>query len=501
MAVSRMLRIHTSVPVRLGLIAALGLVAAEVATYWDDSWHTDRGRDEFAIPPHLLLYGGVLLASLAIAAWALLAWRSVGLSGIRTVLHDPAMRLAATGGVTTLASAFVDNWWHASFGRDAVLWSPPHLTAVAGTLALVVGLSAGLRSTTGTGAQTARLFAGAGIIGALQILVLEYDSGVPQFSTKWFLPVATFALCVAVALMDDLLPGRWAPAKAALLYTILRAGTVALLAALGFSLTVVPPVLPLLLVLGALAFLQLAVRLVLLGALSPLLWWLFLQVQSDVTTTVPIAELPTAVLLGVAGAILVALIHGDLRRGPLTRAATRVTLVLGLLTLVVVNTPDDAWAHDPGQGTEVRKVHLTVTRASGVAELKVLISGSCAGFEPVRVAARRAGGTQFGELSISTRRNSGCLATGKVTGLTPGRWFVYAELRSPDGAALESWLPVDESTTKTAIRSLYEPPRPGRSSSAQEGAVGGILLVIIAASLIGCLRLARQASRSPSSAG
>lgn len=38
------------------------------ATYWDDSWHTDKGRDEFAIPPHLLLYGGVALTSLAVLA-------------------------------------------------------------------------------------------------------------------------------------------------------------------------------------------------------------------------------------------------------------------------------------------------------------------------------------------------------------------------------------------------------------------------------------------------
>ena len=108
----------------------------------------------------------------------------------------------------------------------------------------------------------------------------------------WFLPVAALGLCAAVAFLDDLLPGRWAPAKAALLYTVLRAVTVGLLAVLGYSLTVVPPVLPLLLILGAVAFLPLGARLVLLGALSPLMWWPILQAQSSVTTTVPAPSFP-----------------------------------------------------------------------------------------------------------------------------------------------------------------------------------------------------------------
>ena len=121
------------------------MVAALVATYWDDSWHTDKGRDEFAIPPHLLRYGGVALASLAVAAWGLLAWRRAGwgLNGLRQVLSEPALLLAGIGGMTTLASAPLDNFWHEAYGRDAVLWSPPHLLAVAGVIALAVGLLAG----------------------------------------------------------------------------------------------------------------------------------------------------------------------------------------------------------------------------------------------------------------------------------------------------------------------------------------------------------------------
>jgi hypothetical protein len=126
----------TSGPVLVGLLAGGGSAAALFATYWDDSWHTDKGRDEFAIAPHLLLYSGVLVASLAVAAWGLLAWRRAGwgTTGLRVVLAQPALLLAGIGGATTLLSGPVDAAWHEAFGRDAVIWSPPHLTAVLGTL-------------------------------------------------------------------------------------------------------------------------------------------------------------------------------------------------------------------------------------------------------------------------------------------------------------------------------------------------------------------------------
>ncbi len=89
------------------------------------------------------------------------------------------------------------------------------------------------------------------------------------------------------------------PAQAALLYTALRAGGVGLLAALlGFSLTAVPPVFPLVLAAGAVASWPLATRLVLLGAVAPLVWWPSLQAQAAVTTVVPARQLPLAVLLG-----------------------------------------------------------------------------------------------------------------------------------------------------------------------------------------------------------
>jgi hypothetical protein len=50
----------------------------------------------------------------------------------------------------TLAALPIDAAWHAAFGRDAVLWSPPHMLAVFGSLALLVGFLASARPDTPT---------------------------------------------------------------------------------------------------------------------------------------------------------------------------------------------------------------------------------------------------------------------------------------------------------------------------------------------------------------
>ena len=39
------------------------------ATYWDESWHTDIGRDSFWTPAHLLLYGAMAVVGVSIAVW------------------------------------------------------------------------------------------------------------------------------------------------------------------------------------------------------------------------------------------------------------------------------------------------------------------------------------------------------------------------------------------------------------------------------------------------
>lgn len=116
-------------PAPLALLAIAGFLAAITGTYWDDAWHTETGRDSFLIPPHVALYAGIGLSGAALVAWAIVARE-----------RGAALRLGLLGVGVTLASGPVDNAWHEAFGRDAVVWSPPHMLGVAGTIAIAAAL-------------------------------------------------------------------------------------------------------------------------------------------------------------------------------------------------------------------------------------------------------------------------------------------------------------------------------------------------------------------------
>lgn len=491
-----------SLDARAGLLAGLGAVIALTATYWDDSWHTDRGRDEFAIAPHLVLYGGVLMTSLVIAAWAVSAWRAAPSGRVGSFLGDPALVIAGIGGVTTLASAPIDNAWHEAYGRDAVLWSPPHLLAVAGTLALAVGIVSGLSRRPTRLGQMAGLLAGAAVFGALQVPVAEYDSDVAQFSTIWYLPVAAFGLCLALALVEDHLPGRWEPTLAAGIYTGLRAGIVGLLGVLGFSSTAIPPLIIVVVIAALGNRVARAPRLVLVGALAPLVWWPALWLQSATTTAVPFGELPAGIVLGALAGFVVAVIHGDLAitTGARRAALGVVALVLPLAALGTGAKP--AAAHDPGQGEEVETGRLVVERRSGRADLTFDLDGPCRGLRAVATVARRAGSTRRGSLRLDTSGDDRCQVAGTVTGLTDGRWFIYAELADSRRRTLEAWLPVRSSERVAEARPLYR--LPARPPEGTEVLVGAGIVAMIGAVLVAALRTSRRAaaeraSRSASS--
>jgi len=221
---------------RLGLSpwegAVIGAAAAVslFATYWDDAWHTDLGRDNALIAPHLTLYGAVGVAGLVVLGWGLRCLART--RSIRAVLGWPPLLLAGLGGAVTLAAAPVDAWWHASFGRDAVLWSPPHVLVVFASATMLVGVLAGLRRSR-RGLVEAVL--AAGLIGGLAMLVLEYDTDVPQFSETLYLPVLLAAGLLAAAIVRALAPTRYPVAAAVACYVVLRLAVLAGLAALGRS--------------------------------------------------------------------------------------------------------------------------------------------------------------------------------------------------------------------------------------------------------------------------
>jgi hypothetical protein len=113
--------------------------------HWDISWHRSIGRDTFWTPAHIDIYFCGILAGLACGYLILsttfrqdapLRPASVSLWGFRGPL---GAFISAWGGVAMLTSAPFDDWWHAAYGLDVKIISPPHMVLAAGIVGVHVG--------------------------------------------------------------------------------------------------------------------------------------------------------------------------------------------------------------------------------------------------------------------------------------------------------------------------------------------------------------------------
>jgi hypothetical protein len=125
--------------------AVIGVTSAMLGGHWDISWHRSIGRDTFWTAPHIAIYlcgvlagiscgYSILATTLAAAPEARAA--SVRVWGFRGPL---GAFIAAWGGIAMIASAPFDNWWHAAYGLDVAILSPPHAVLMAGILAVQLG--------------------------------------------------------------------------------------------------------------------------------------------------------------------------------------------------------------------------------------------------------------------------------------------------------------------------------------------------------------------------
>ncbi len=127
------------------------LLQAELGLAWDRQWHDLVGRDQFWIPPHILMYSGLGGAGL-VALWMVLAdtvrylRRVPGVDdsstfGVLGVFHAPlGFIMLGFGALTDLAAAPLDNYWHELYGIDVTLWSPFHIMGTIG--GILAGLGA-----------------------------------------------------------------------------------------------------------------------------------------------------------------------------------------------------------------------------------------------------------------------------------------------------------------------------------------------------------------------
>lgn len=416
------------------LTALIGSIAGLFGIYWDEAWHTDIGRDTFWSPPHLFIYGGIAAVGLAVAVWAWIGLRS-------GKIRRPIV-IAISGAVLTIASGPIDEWWHIAFGRDAVVWSPPHMAALVGVILLVGSLLIEGAHFPGRRGSVLATLASAGLLAAVLIAVYEYEGDVPQFPIVLYLPMLVGLSSLAFAMVRRVRRSVTFPAtRAAAAYTVLMVGVVAVLALLGHSLPVFSIILGPAIVFDFVS--RYRSRLVRAALFSASLFALYVPylnlVQRGVYVTAGdvAAGLPAAVVLCLAALIAV---EGGVPRIPRRAAATVATLLLLII-------PGTALAHDPGFGDDVAEVrlHAEILGTTAVVTGQV-VGADCPSLETTRLLARRAGRTVEGNLTRSE-----CALSGSVELPDRGRWFIYSEV-TQHGVPLEAWIAANVGSSETAFQ-------------------------------------------------
>jgi hypothetical protein len=466
----------------------LGAMLALAGGYWDDAWHTERGRDQFFIAPHLAIYGGVSLTGGALGMWVALVIRAQGLAAVR---RERALLLALIGVAATLASAPIDNAWHVAFGRDAVIWSPPHALGIVGTATLGVAVLFELASSERAWARYLRPIAAAFVLAAFNFLVVEYETDVPQFDPVWYLPVLSASSAMALGVVRLLDEARWAATAGAVLQFLFTALVGLFLVALGFD----APKLPLLI--GPALVLDVCWRRALRWPLwAPLfvsvLYLLYVPTLNSLGSgvTLDVGDVILGIPLAIAATELVLAAMFARRLGPVGRLPRLTAAAIALIPLLVLATP--ALGHDPGQGEDAGSMRLEAEAQGRVITLSATPRSACARFQGSEIVARRAGET----LRASMERH-GCTFRGQLRVSEEGRWFVYAELNRA-GQTVESWLPVEVGSGPERV---FDPARYAYVAEEPEDSVlrvvaGAILYTLMIALLAAIVVLVRaQAER------
>jgi hypothetical protein len=213
--------------------SVLAVTSTTFGLYWDISWHTGIGRDTFWTPAHMAIQLGAVLTGIACAYLILHTTfagsaedkaTSVNIFGFRGPL---GAFIAAWGGFAMITSAPFDNWWHASFGLDVKILSPPHVVLLIGMFFMGFGglvLIAG-RKNLAQGAAQVRLnqlliYVGSLLLSLLVMLGFEYLGDQTLMHSAIFYRVMGLVGPLVLVGIARSSGHRWAATIAAALYTI-----------------------------------------------------------------------------------------------------------------------------------------------------------------------------------------------------------------------------------------------------------------------------------------
>jgi hypothetical protein len=248
-------------PVREGLTANGLLLLAIVAgaagmwgVYLDTAWHRTVGRDSFFILPHLFIYGGGLGVWAAGLGGITLATLGVGEVGGPQGRVGPlrlpfGFTLAAFGIVVTMAAAPFDAWWHNTFGKDVLIWSPPHLQLHLGAGIAAVGLLFAVAGQRGRGALASHRLWRTAMVAVLVDLVhrthfvLAHYTMLPATRTEDLYPFIVALMAPGILVAAARVLGFVAPVEATVAFVGVAALVDAGLLALGYDRYTLTPIL------------------------------------------------------------------------------------------------------------------------------------------------------------------------------------------------------------------------------------------------------------------
>ena len=213
-----------------------------VGLIWDISWHMTIGRDTFWTPAHLAIYTGGAVAGLACGFEVLRrSFFSVskpvdGVTVWRLFNGPLGGWLCIWGAVAMLTSAPFDDWWHAAYGLDVKIISPPHallalgfITILGGALIMAVaeqGREADRRDASAIdGAEPSGIapyvvaYAGGLVLAMLSIFTTEYhDREAMHLGSFYVVSSLVFPFALVAAARSTRL--RYGATATALVYTL-----------------------------------------------------------------------------------------------------------------------------------------------------------------------------------------------------------------------------------------------------------------------------------------
>src|SRR5277367_5049373 len=218
---------------------ALAVTSASVGGAWDVSWHRSIGRDTFWTPAHMAIQACGVIAAIICAYLMLvntfgrsatLKTASVNVLGFRAPL---GAFIAAWGGIAMITSAPFDNWWHAAYGLDVKIISPPHTLLILGLRAVGVGilfliLAAMNRAATADSPssklsfktlQLLFLYIGGLIVAGQMFFLMEYTWDVKLHSAGAYIALG-IALPLVFAMLSQASRHRWAATTTATIYMV-----------------------------------------------------------------------------------------------------------------------------------------------------------------------------------------------------------------------------------------------------------------------------------------